>query len=148
MSIQKHRPKVGEILECNYGIFAQTLDFNGHIPPEMIKRRMVVVLNGKLNGLALVVPISSTQNVESIRLGHHIEIAPELIHQTVFYDKRTRWAKADLIQAVSRERLFFIYEKGKRIQQFLPRETVEKIQRAVIKLIGANSLLDNANELD
>lgn len=142
MSIQQYRPKVGEILECNYGLFADTLDFNGHIPPEIIKRRMVVVLNGKIKGLTLVVPISSTQNRESIALGHHIEIEPEWIQQTAFYDNRTRWAKADLIQSVSRERLFFIYHQGKKIQQFLPREVVEKIQRAVIKLIGANTLLD------
>lgn len=148
MSIQQYRPKVGEILECNFGLFTDTLDFNGHIPPEMIKRRMVVVLNGKLNGLTLVVPISSTQNSQSIRLGHHIEIAPELIKQTAFYDKRQRWAKVDLIQSVSRERLFFIYEKGERIHQFLPREIVEKIQKAVIKLIGANSLLDNQCKAD
>ena len=142
MSIKQYRPKVGEILECNYGVFAQKLDFNGHIPPEMIKRRMVVVLNGKLNGLALVVPISSTENIKSIKLGHHIEVPSDLIKQTHFYDKRLRWAKADLIQAVSRERLFFIYEKGERIQQYLPYDKVEQIQKAVIKLIGANSLLD------
>lgn len=141
MGIQNHTPKVGEILECNYGLFVEKLNFDGHIPPEMVKRRMVVVLNGKLNGLTLVVPISSTKNIESIRLGHHIEITSELIKQTSFYDQRTRWAKADLIQAVSRERLFFIYEKGKIVKQNLPREIVEKIQRAVIKLIGANSLI-------
>ncbi|HGU7073016.1 TPA: hypothetical protein ACG71J_003799, partial [Escherichia coli] len=47
-------PKVGEILECNFGNYPvsqngqfSTTYYNGRIPPEMIKNRLVVVLNGK-----------------------------------------------------------------------------------------------------
>ncbi|TNH06625.1 type II toxin-antitoxin system PemK/MazF family toxin [Testudinibacter sp. TR-2022] len=146
MSIQQHRPKVGEILECHYGAFSENDDVNGHIPPEIIKKRMVVVLNGKLNGLALVVPISSTKSLDGIQNGLHIEVAPDLIRTTGFYDKRVRWAKAELIQAVSRKRLFHIYDKGSRITQYLPRDVVEKIQRAVIKAVNASTLLDKAEK--
>lgn len=48
-------PKVGEILECNFGNYPvsqngqfSTTYYDGRIPPEMIKNRLVVVLNGKL----------------------------------------------------------------------------------------------------
>ncbi|MCH7217554.1 hypothetical protein EFJ96_15235 [Escherichia coli] len=59
-------PKVGEILECNFGNYPvsqngqfSTTYYNGRIPPEMIKNRLVVVLNGKINGNAcIVVPLS------------------------------------------------------------------------------------------
>ena len=61
-----YAPKVGEILECNFGQFEFTTgtenindkNYNGRIPPEMVKRRMIVVLNGKLDSGCLVVPIS------------------------------------------------------------------------------------------
>lgn len=143
MAIQQHRLKVGEILECDYGQFSSTFHVDGHIPPEMVKKRLVVVLNAKLNGLAIVVPISSTKNLDGIKKGYHIEIQPELVKNTSFYDKRTRWAKSELIQAVSRHRLYLIYDKGVRIIQILPRDVVVKIQKAVIKAISANTLLDN-----
>lgn len=146
MKIKQHRPKVGEILECDYGLFSSQHSFDGHIPPEIIKKRMVVVLNGKLRGLALVVPISSTHNIEGIHQGYHIEIDPSLLKTTHFYDKRIRWAKAELVQAVSRHRLFHIHDRGMKITQYLPRDLVTKIQKAVIKAIGANTLLDRNNE--
>ncbi|MFZ7164622.1 MULTISPECIES: type II toxin-antitoxin system PemK/MazF family toxin [Avibacterium] len=146
MGIKTHRPKVGEILECDYGLFSENNHPNGHIPPEIIKKRMVVVLNGKLNGLALVVPVSSTKSLNGIQNGHHIEISSDLLKVTAFYDKRQRWAKAELIQSVSRERLHHIYDKGNKLIQYLPRELVEQIQKAVIKAINAKTLLDNEAE--
>lgn len=42
-----HRPKVGEILECNFGKWSEPPSFDGHLPPEMCKKRMVVVLNSR-----------------------------------------------------------------------------------------------------
>ncbi|HHF5434544.1 type II toxin-antitoxin system PemK/MazF family toxin [Haemophilus influenzae] len=142
MSIKQHRPKVGEILECDYGQFSHTCHVDGHIPPEMVKKRLVVVLNAKLNGLILVAPISSTINLDGIKNGYHIEIDSELIKATSFYDKRTRWVKSELIQSVSRLRLYHIYDKGTKITQYLPRDVVKKVQKAIVKAINASSLLD------
>ena len=58
-------PKIGEVLECDFGNFkkiGQEIDkrnYNGRIPNEMIKRRMVMVINPKIGGgCHLVVPIS------------------------------------------------------------------------------------------
>ena len=46
-------PKVGQILTCNYGNYLKdekgdvvSTAVDAHIPPEMIKCRLVVVLNG------------------------------------------------------------------------------------------------------
>jgi uncharacterized protein YifN (PemK superfamily) len=66
-------PKVGEILECNFGNYPviqngpfSTTYYDGRIPPEMIKNRLVVVLNGKINGNAcIVVPLSTTRDQTS-----------------------------------------------------------------------------------
>ena len=76
-----YSPKVGEILECNYGDYSRvdgrpiTNQFNGHIPPEMIKHRLVVVLNGKINGNAcIVVPLSTTKDGEKLTRGMHVQL--------------------------------------------------------------------------
>lgn len=143
-----YTPKVGELLECDFGEFKKdgagiidTRNFNGRIPPEMVKKRLVVILNGKLNGACLIVPISSTQDIGKITQQLHIELEPRLIAQTNFYDSRIRWAKADLIQQVSTERLCKVRDARGFITQMLPRDVVAKIQRGVIRAISASALI-------
>lgn len=135
-----HRPKVGEILECNFGKWSDPPSFDGHLPPEMCKKRMVIVLNGNLNGLCLIVPISSTKAI-GISGKYHVELDTSLFQITDMYDKRQRWAKAELMQSVSKSRLFHIYSNGMKLQQFLPFEVVEQIQRAAIDAFNATRLL-------
>lgn len=145
-----HSPKVGEILECNYGDYLKaangqtiTNDYNGHVPPEMVKNRLVVVLNGKLNGNAcIVVPLSSTSDPHKTQRGLHVEIAHDLIEDLQFFGQTTRWAKADLIQQVSSLRLNRprLASRGF-LNQHLPRDVVTQIQTAVIKCINAASLV-------
>lgn len=136
-----YNPKVGEVLECNYGDHATTEDFDGHIPPEMRKKRMVVILNGKLGGACLVVPISSKKDLGSIGRGYHVELDTSYFRITDFYDRRERWAKADTVEHVSKKRLFKMRDGNQRFDQYLPREVVELIQRAVIKALSAQTLL-------
>jgi uncharacterized protein YifN (PemK superfamily) len=145
-----YSPKVGELLECNYGDFLYEADgtinrknYNGRIPPEMVKNRLVVVLNGKISGRStIIVPISSTQDLGKIAQGLHIPIPQEHIQVTNFYDQRDRWAKADLVQQVSKERLFKVKDaNGVHITQHLPRDLMENIQKAVVTAISAKSLL-------
>lgn len=145
----KYHPKVGEVLECNFGQFKQPADgqsdpcnFDGRIPPEMIKQRMVVILNGRLNGNCLVVPISSKKDIGRIGQGLHVPLAPGLFRITSFYDKRDRWAKAELIQSVSLKRLFKLRDDHSCFSHFLPRDKVTLIQRAVIKGISASILIN------
>lgn len=142
-----YRPKVGEVLECNFGQFKQLnngdfdkRNIDGRIPPEMVKKRLVAVLNGKVGG-CLVVPISSSKDLGSVNQGLHVPLAPELFRVTDFYDNRERWAKAELIQNVSRERLYKLKDNSQRFDCYLPRDVVEQIQRSVIKSISALSLI-------
>ena len=62
-----YSPKVGEVLECDFGQFQYDSEtqrpavdnYDGRIPPEIVKKRMVIVLNGKLDSGCLVVPRAS-----------------------------------------------------------------------------------------
>lgn len=148
MAIQ-HRPKTGEILECNFGQHVDegngtltSVHFDGHINPEMIKRRLVLVINGKLSNSCVVIPISSKMNPKGIREGWHIEIESSLIPVTQRLDVRRRWIKADTIQNVSNKRLFRIRDNGQPLKLHLPRDVVEEVQRAVISVIKAKGLLN------
>lgn len=140
-----YTPKVGEVLECDFGEFLQPPIhpiYNGLIPPEIRKRRMVVVLNGRLpNGCVLVVPISSKENKNAADRGIHLFLPTDLFPVTGFYDKRDRWALAECITHVSKDRLNRIKERGMPMATYLPREQVAKIQKAIIKTISAAGLL-------
>jgi len=136
-----YAPKVGEVLECHFGEHAADINFDGNIPPEMRKNRMVVVLNGKLNDCCIVVPISSKQDLNAIQRGLHIHLDTSLFKVTDFYDKRDRWAKAETVCHVSKKRLFKLKDRHKPFDMHLPREKVAAIQEAVIKAISAGSLL-------
>lgn len=144
----KYTPKVGELLECHYGDFKylpggdiDNRNFDGRIPPEMIKKRLVVVLNGKIGSGVIVVPISSTSDAGKIQQGWHTAIPQESIRITDFYDRRDRWAKGDLIQQISKERLFKLKDNGAPFEQYLHRDIVTLIQKSVIKAISAKSLM-------
>lgn len=138
-----HRPKVGEILECDFGQWAEPPSFDGHIKPEMRKRRMVVVLNGNLDGQACaVVPISSSDaDDKGFSAKYHVLLTQEHFGITPHYDKRDRWALADRITVISKERLFYIKDKGVKLDWKLPPPVVTEIQIAVIQAINAKSLL-------
>lgn len=143
----KHRPKVGEILECDFGQWSQPPFFDGHIKPEMRKRRMVVILNGNLDGRAcIVVPISSTNAVtKGFSAKHHILLKQQYFEITDYYDTRDRWALADRVSVVSCDRLFYVKDKSIKVDLKLPRDLVTQIQIAVISAINAKSLLQLTN---
>lgn len=140
-----HRPKVGDILECDFGQWADPVSYNGHIKPEMRKRRLVVILNGHLDGNGcFVVPISSSEADErGFSKRFHVPLPTELFPVTDQYDKRERWALADRLTMVSKERLFNILDKSARLTVKLPPELVTQIQTFAIMAINAKSLLKN-----
>jgi len=115
---------------------------NALMPPEIRKRRLVVVLNGKLpNGGTLVVPISSSGNPGAVSRGVHVLLTTDLFPVTSFYDKCDRWALAECITHVSKSRLSQIRDKGKPMPTYLPRDKVADVQKAVVKTISASVLL-------
>ncbi len=146
-------PKVGQILECDYGEY--TLDANGvviphvdcHIPPEMIKNRLVVVLNGKINqNSCIVVPLSTTHDLQKTLRGIHVEVPEAEIPGFIYFEKQVRWAKADMVQQISIQRLNRPRTKRAHSPVLLSHELVSAIQRAVIKAISASSLIAQPKE--
>ena len=90
-------PRPGEVLICNF-------DDGGFMPPEMVKRRPVIVVSRKDSHdryLCTVVPISATEPAAP-KIWHH-----PLPHVRVpgFEDTENRWAKCDMIATVRFERL-------------------------------------------
>lgn len=139
----KHRPKVGELLECDFGQWAAPETVNGHIPPEMRKRRLVVVLNGDLDGQsAVVVPISSKKAFGRLATFHQY-ISPDLIQETEFYEKIDRWAKAEHCRFVSTKRLHYVFGNQQKLSQYLPRELVTEIQKKVLVAVSGKQILDD-----
>lgn len=114
----RHRPKVGEILECDFGQWAEPPSFDGHIKPEMRKRRSAK---------------------------YHVPLPQEHFVVTSHYDIRDRWALADRIAVVSKERLFYIRGVAGNFALKLPPSLVSEIQIAVIGAINAKSLLQTEN---
>lgn len=138
----KHRPKVGELLECDFGQWSESENVNGHIPPEMRKRRLVVVLNGDIDGhSAIVVPISSTKAHGRLSTFHEY-ISPDLIQETEFYEKRDRWAKTEHSRFVSTKRLHYIFGNGQKLSQRLPNEIITAIQKKVLIAVSGKQILD------
>ncbi|WP_413528388.1 type II toxin-antitoxin system PemK/MazF family toxin [Rahnella inusitata] len=144
------KPKIGQILNCNYGLYP--IDINGnvipdrvdaHMPPEMIKQRLVIVLNGRLNNnSSIVVPLSTTKNECKLSKGIHVELESGLIADLKHFRSKTCWAKCDLVQTVSNNRLNkpILANRG-RLSQCIPNKIVTLIQIAVIRSINANIFL-------
>ena len=132
-----YSPKVGEVLECDFGDFVTpplNPIFNGLISPEMRKKRMVIVLNGKLpNGCCLVIPISSSGDANSVQRGFHVYLPPALLQH--------RWAIAECVTHVSKQRLNQIQDNGAVVTNMIPRDFVTQIQKAVIKTLSAATLI-------
>ena len=147
-----YSPKVGEVLECDFGDFVSpplSPVFNGPIPNEICKKRMVIVLNGKLpNNCCLVVPVSSSGNPHSVQRGFHVHLPPELIKQTKFYDARDRWAICECVTHVSKQRLSVIKDAGVPVTSFLPNEVVTLIQMAMIKTLNGSALIKTQKTVD
>jgi uncharacterized protein YifN (PemK superfamily) len=143
-------PKVGQILTCNFGNYPRDGQgdivpdvIDAHMPPEMIKFRLVVVLNGKLNGNACtIVPISTTKDSVKLGSGFHVELEKGVIEEARYFPQKTSWVKCDMVQTVSNQRLNRPMDVARGwLTQVLPRESVSEIQKAVIRAINASSLL-------
>lgn len=139
-------PAVGEVIECDFGEFLNpplNPIFDGLISPEIVKKRMVVVLNGRLpNECCLVIPISSSgNNKNAVDRGFHVHLPTNLFTVTRFYDRRDRWAITDCVTHVSKKRLFAIRNGSAVVKDILPREVVAKIQKAAIKSLNAAALI-------
>jgi mRNA interferase MazF len=121
MAIDFH-PKRGTVLMCDFT--------SGFRPPEMVKRRHVVVVSPRYRrhtGLCLVVPFSSVVPFEMEP--HHHEIAAG---KYPFFDPaKSVWAKADMLTCVSFQRLDRVLQYGRYASPMLHSDDLMAVQRAV-----------------
>ncbi len=146
-------PGVGEVLQCDFGddyprdandeVIKTELSVNTRLPPEMVKKRLVVVLNGKMAGGCMVVPVSSSKKrgQSTTTAKYHVPIPCDLIQgHDYFTPDVERWALAQQVQLVSKDRLN-PFHPDPTVTLTLPSELVTQVQRAVVKAIKASSLL-------
>lgn len=133
----KFHPEQGTILIC---------DFKGFVVPEMVKRRPVVVVSPRFktrDRLCTVVPLSTTQ--PHPKCGYHLEITLEEPLPDP-YGEPTMWAKADMLCAVSHDRLQLPFagkdEQGKRIyhQRRLPDAVLHDLLGCILTGMGLHRL--------
>jgi uncharacterized protein YifN (PemK superfamily) len=147
----KYYPKTGEILECDFGPdYPRTatgevdrtaaLTSSGNLPPEMVKNRLVVVLNGKLSEGCMVVPLSKTAAQGKVDDGLHVLVDSTLIPGHSYFTVCNRWACGEQVQQVSKLRLN-TFHPDRAQRPVLPLEVMNAIKRAVIKAIRAGDLL-------
>jgi len=138
MGIQFH-PEQGTILVC---------DFNGFVPPEMIKRRPVVVMSPRLrkrDGLCTVVPLSTTPPKEIAPYHFKLHVTPVL---PAPYNADFHWVKADMVYTVAFDRLYLPFSgkdpSGKRVYDIrvIDKADLLKIQQCMLHGLGLSALTD------
>jgi len=137
MAIAEH-PAIGTILMCNFD--------QGFRPPEMVKRRAVVVISPKIRarpGLCTVVALSTTPPNPVMPYHCQLDIRPRL---PLPFESDGIWVKGDMINAVGLHRLDLIRcgkdANGKRLYYFDPvsAENLLKIRRCVLHGAGLSTL--------
>lgn len=160
------RIRRGEVYECLFGKYRPALDeqgeaivgddgrpaflrsdFQGPVPYEIQKPRPVVVV-GDHKGQYLVVPLSTTLDTHNnprktgIAKGFHIRIERSDLSGLARYNAaEVCWAKANMLQAVDRSRLKPLNQHGHPTPK-VSGDALAAIQRAIIKCIGCQGLLD------
>ena len=121
MAISFH-PEPGAILICDYT--------TGFVPPEMVKKRLCVVITPRLrrrDGLCTVVPLSASEPKPVC--DYHFAV--ELEREVPGWSGTLKWAKCDMFGTVSHGRLSPIGvgrgENGKR-KYIYPKVTAEQLR--------------------
>lgn len=130
-------PKAGTIVICDYNY--------GFITPEMVKRRLSVVISPPIRNrgdLCTVVPLSTTEPVPARAFHFYLEFEKEFPPP---YQGKGKWVKGDMIYTVSFKRLslpFIKKDKGTRVYdiRILEPEIFIKVQKCVLCGLGMNCL--------
>jgi mRNA interferase MazF len=137
MSLLYH-PKRGTILICDYN--------TGFRPPEMVKRRPVVVISPQISTrgqLCTVVPLSATPPIPAQPYHRHIVILPSLPRP---WNERGVWAKCDMVFAASFARLDMIKlprvpgQSRQYRTDVIPKEDLDEIISGVLSSFGLTHL--------
>jgi mRNA interferase MazF len=130
-------PVAGAVLVC---------DYRGFIEPEMVKRRLVVVISPRLrhrDGLCTVVPLSTTAPPRQEDYHHVLEFERPLPKP---WETARVWVKADMVATVGFHRLDLIRigkdQEGKRkyLQTAISDDDLQAIRRCVLHTLGLAAL--------
>ncbi len=138
MPIKQH-PELGTVMMC---------DFNqGFCPPEMVKRRPVVVISPRISnryGLCTIVCLSTDAPDPIMPYHCQINIRPKL--PSPRWESDGVWVKGDMIYTVAFHRLDF-FRSGKTdtgvrkyILQPLDDENIKKVRQCVLRSLNLSHL--------
>jgi len=130
-----YHPEPGDVLFCNFvepGI-------DPHAPPEMVKRRRVIILSTKKAHrkpkTLLVVPLS-THKPEPIETFHYLLT----VRYPFFYAAPAVWVKADMLAHVALSRLDPILDRGRVVRARLTPEDLQGTRKAVLHALSMAGL--------
>jgi mRNA interferase MazF len=126
-------PEVGTVVICDYS--------TGFKVPEMVKRRLAVVISPRLkrrDGLCTVVPLSES-NPEPVEAWHHQVTLPKSPPKP--FEGKVKWAKCDMLATVGFHRLSLPFEKRdggprKYVQMRVGNEEMTAIMNGVRSALG------------
>ena len=133
----RYAPAQGTVVTVNFD--------EGFKPPEMVKRRLAVILSLPIKargGLVTVVPLSTTAPKPPMPWHCEIDLPFEL---PSYWGSRPRWVKGDMINAVGFHRVDLLSlgkaSDGRRIYQTgtIPRDMLTRIQVCVLRSLGLRS---------
>ena len=130
-------PLVRTLVVCDYS--------TGFKVPEMVKRRLAVVVGPRLpqrGDLATVVPLSTSPSATGIRYQCKIELN---VDPPPPYDGRIKWVKADMMAAVSIQRLFLPRHPGSRtyMQHRVSDEQLSSILECILHSLDMGHLTEH-----
>ncbi len=137
MAIRQH-PPLGSLLLCDFG--------SGFKPPEMIKRRLVVVISPRIKarpGLCTVAALSTTPPKPVMPYHAQLDIRPRLPDRL---ESDGVWIKGDMVAAVSLQRLDFVItgktQTGARRYHDQPLSDAQilTVRRCVLNALGLSPL--------
>ena len=137
MAIKEH-PQRGSIVVVDYS--------QGFREPEMVKRRLAVVLSPKIVNrvkLATVVPLSLTMPDHRMPYHMRLEIPFEMPHK---WGNDPRWIKGDMVNSVGFHRIDFLRlgknRAGTRVYQYsaLPDDDFDRVKRCALHGMGLSTL--------
>jgi len=120
-------PDPGTVLICDYD--------TGFIPPEMVKKRRIIVVSPKSmnnRGLCMVVPVSTTPPDNALPV--HVRFEPG---QYRFFARDVPcWAKCNMLAAVAYRRLDRIRIENQFIAPRIDKNDFDRIREALSHVIG------------
>jgi mRNA interferase MazF len=129
MSITFH-PRAGTVLICDFA--------TGFQPPEMVKRRHVVIVSPRRrrnSGLCMVVPYSTVVPTP-VEVFHHLITVGSY---PFFHRQKDVWAKGDMLTCVALHRLDRVLLNGRYVAPSLRHEDFASIQRAILAALEIRS---------